>query len=96
MKVFRYTQYCGRMGELDGIFALNDDEVEWMNKWLDYYDGEIYFGEVLGKHSAIIGYFEYFEELYVSDEVTEFVREYGPFGFNPFHYMYELPEDYED
>ena len=38
---------CGRMGDLDGLFIITEDELK------SWYGREAYFGEVLGKHSEI-------------------------------------------
>lgn len=40
---------CGRMGDLSGLFICNKEDLEKI------YGKDIYFGEVLGKHSEISG-----------------------------------------
>jgi len=47
-KVYRYNEYFGRMGRLESVFVATDEDVEELREC-----GEIYLGEVLGKHSEI-------------------------------------------
>ncbi|MFA5025094.1 MAG: hypothetical protein WC503_01105 [Candidatus Shapirobacteria bacterium] len=47
LKLFQYSEDFGRMGTLEGIFVAKESEVaKIMGK-------EVYFGEILGKHSEI-------------------------------------------
>jgi len=49
LKLYKFFWDCGRMGEIDGLFVADDKTVaETIGK-------ELYFGEVLGKHSEIYG-----------------------------------------
>lgn len=48
-KLFSFFWDCGRMGSLEGLFVATQEDIDRiMGK-------EIYFGEVLGKHSEIYG-----------------------------------------
>lgn len=48
-KLYKFYWDCGRMGFLDGLFVAEAEAVEPL------IGTEIYFGEVLGKHSEISG-----------------------------------------
>lgn len=49
LKLYKYSEYFGRQGDLESIFVANDKDMELAM------DNPIYFGEVLGKHSDISG-----------------------------------------
>lgn len=75
---------CGRMGELEGVFVAEKEDVDY----LVANDIEIYFGEVLGKHSEICGTLEESEIYMITDDekVISIVKAYGlESGYNPFH-----------
>ena len=63
MKLYKFHWDCGRAGDLDGIFVVNDVGQAALNAIIDT---EVYFGEVLGKHSEIAGRLE-------REEVTEII-----------------------
>lgn len=44
--IYKYKQYFGRSGTLSGIFIAKADDVQKSM-------GEVYLGEVLGKHSEV-------------------------------------------
>ncbi len=46
--LYRFSVYCGRMGELEGHFFASEEEIAEIET------RSIYFGEVLGKHSEIV------------------------------------------
>lgn len=50
--LYKFEWDVGRMGELDGLFVAYDKEVKAA------IGKEVYFGEVLGKHSEIYGELE--------------------------------------
>ena len=52
IRVYKFHWYCGRMGSLSSVFIAPTDVVE------DALGKEVYFGEVLGKHSEIHGILE--------------------------------------
>lgn len=52
VRLYRFHSYCGRMGDLDGLFAV-DRYGEQCLQALVASERPVYFGEVLGKHSEI-------------------------------------------
>lgn len=77
---------CGRQGSLDGLFIATQQEVN------NAIGKEIYFGEVLGKHSDVQGTLESHEITLVSedqDKVTWLEGLLGSCvsGFNPLEYI---------
>ena len=86
--IYKLKFDCGRMGSLEGIFTA---EVSRMNSLIQ--SGEnVYFGEVLGKHSEIYGPIEESEVTLVTDapEVVAVFEKHGmETGFNPFDYIEE-------
>lgn len=83
--LFRFYFDGGRAGDLEGIFVSTQNKV---NKLIE--SGiEVYFGEVLGKHSEVYGSIEKHEILFLTDneEAVRVVEEYNlENGYNPFHY----------
>jgi hypothetical protein len=49
IKVYKYYEDFRRMGNLTGLFLADEDDVAAAQ------DQEVYLGEVLGKHSEVIG-----------------------------------------
>ncbi len=83
--VYKMHIDCGRMGELEGVFVAGKKQVE---KLLSS-GVEVYFGEVLGKHSEIYGGIEDKEIKMVSDDqnVVDVIEKHGlQSGYNPFEY----------
>ena len=82
-KVYKWNCHFGRMGDLEGLFVATESGVAAA------IGKRAYFGEVLGKHSEVYGDLEASEFTVLSEEksVVEFVREHGPFGFNPLAYV---------
>lgn len=92
--VFKFNFDCGRQGNLEGLFISTKEEVRAL---IDS-EIEVYFGEVLGKHSEIYGKIGESEIILVSDDenVVEFVEKHDmENGYNPFDY-WTLDEDDED
>jgi len=77
---------CGRSGDLDGLFI----EEEWKVKGI--IGEEIYFGEVLGKHSEVYGTIEEGEIVKIDVPESVVVELKKAFkrktisGFNPLDY----------
>lgn len=88
---------CGRMGDVNGLFITTKEELE------NVYGRNVYFGEILGKHSEVHGKLnkedftivseekdkiEWLQELMNSDTISE---------YNPFDYLEdeELEDDYD-
>lgn len=83
--VYKMHVDCGRMGELEGVFVATKKQVE---KLLSS-GVEVYFGEVLGKHSEIYGSIEKKEIKLISDEqnVVDVIEKHElQSGYNPFEY----------
>jgi len=47
MKLYQYYEDCGRMGSIEGLLILTDEEVEKYKQ----YTNHLYWDELLGKHS---------------------------------------------
>ncbi len=83
--VYKFHADMGRSGELEGVFVAKKSHV----KILIDSEMEIYFGEVLGKHSEVYGKIEKKELKMVSDseEVINVIRNHElSSGYNPFDY----------
>ena len=89
-KLFKFKFDCGRMGELNGIFAADQNDIDKVM------GEEIYFGEVLGKHSEIVGPLEE-GDLTILSEDQEFIKKFeeivGDIGYNPLDYIEEEGEE---
>lgn len=86
---------CGRQGSLDGLFIATQEEVD------KAIGKEMYFGEVLGKHSDVQGTLEAHEITLVStdqDKVQWLLELLGTnvSGFNPLEYISQDGEDYDE
>lgn len=98
MKLYKFFWDCGRMGSLDGLFAAEPDALE------EAIGHELYFGEVLGKHSEIYGPLSKEDiELLPIDDVTVqvLIEAFGDTtfsGFNPVAQYFEQKEcgDYDE
>jgi len=83
--IFKLYINCGRMGELEGLFISTKEKV---NKLIES-EIQVYFGEVLGKHSEVFGAIEDsdIKMLTDSEEAVKLVEECKlQSGHNPFHY----------
>lgn len=83
---FHFYQNFGRQGYLDGVFVADHQDV------LNAYGRQVYFGEVLGKHSEI--YCELTEDnlrLITNEpsDVEVFERYDVNVGYNPLDYLDE-------
>lgn len=81
--LFKMNFDCGRMGNLEGVFIADTEDVEYLvnNKI------SVYFGEVLGKHSEISGGVDKSEIKMITADVNviNIVQEHGlESGYNPF------------
>lgn len=84
--LWKFKWDCGSMGELEGLFIATKPEVE------NAIGKEIYFGEVLGKHSEISGELESEEvqEIDANDTMIEELLDlFGVniCGYNPLEYI---------
>jgi hypothetical protein len=90
--IYRYSEYFGRMGSLDGVFVATDKEVaEAMGK-------TVHMGEVLGKHSDINAHITP-ETITRITEDPQFVKFFfdhiGEVGHNPIE-QYDPDEEDEN
>lgn len=79
-----------RMGKVRGMFIATDEEVE------KHIGAQVYFGEILGKHSEIHGTLDREDLTRLTDD-AEFIakfEEYGcASGYNPLRYLAETEEE---
>ena len=82
--IYRLSIDCGRMGEIGGIFVAEKKAVQ------KAIGQEVYFGEVLGKHSEICGTLlsKEVEEVTDNKEAVEIFEKYKlANGYNPLDYL---------
>lgn len=96
MKVIaRFYWDCGRMGEVDGLFVTTKEALEAA------YGREVYFGEILGKHSEVSGTLDPGDITILTEDqdfIAKFIEIIGDdnvSGYNPLDYIEERDE-YED
>jgi len=87
-KLYKFYVDFGIMGELQGLFVAKETDVK------DLIKKEIYFGEVLGKHSDIYFDIEVDQIIEVSDDqelISKLIKIFGRTisGYNPFDYLEE-------
>lgn len=88
-KIYEFNWDCGQMGELEGLFIAEEFDIEKL------IGKEIYFGEVLGKHSEIFGILEEKDLIVKSDDqdfIQKFIEIMGDStisGYNPIDYYEE-------
>ena len=83
--IFKMNFDCGRSGSLAGVFVQEKEMV----KVLVESGMDIYFGEVLGKHSEVYGPLKESEITMLTDspEVVDMFVQHGlSSGFDPFEY----------
>lgn len=89
MKVLVKFQWdCGRMGNVNGLFIIEKEELEAA------YGKNVYFGEILGKHSEIYGEIGANDFTILTDdqdyiEKTISLIGWHLSGYSPFDYMNE-------
>ena len=90
MKIlYEFYWDCGRMGSLDGLFIAEEKDIKAA------IGKQIYFGEVLGKHSDIYGILNEDDLTLKSDDqefimrVEETIGKGTISGFNPLDYWEE-------
>ena len=90
-KLYRFKWNCGRMGDVEGLFVENENLVA------EKIGSELYFGEILGKHSEVFGTLSE-EDLVGVSEDQDFIDRlvellgYSISGFNPLDYIEEDEE----
>jgi len=88
MKLYKFFWDCGRMGSVEGLFAANPKTIS------DAIGKEVYFGEILGKHSEIFGPLNEkdLEEIPIEESAVEkivSVTGTSISGYNPLDYLSE-------
>lgn len=89
--LWKFYWDCGRQGNLDGLFVATEEEVK------NLIGKEIYFGEILGKHSEICGEIEKndIEKVDLDSETVEKVTALLGntwSGYNPLNYLEDESE----
>lgn len=93
LKLYKFHWDGGRGGDIEGLFAAKEEDVDQI------YGKDVYFGEVLGKHSQVYGTIEKDEIWEISDDqkviqhLIEAVGSNNICGYNPFDYYEEDEED---
>lgn len=93
--LYKFYWDCGRSGDLQGLFVATEEEV---NRAIG---SEVYFGEVLGKHSEVYGTLDEGDivKLDISPEAVEEVSKHLGSrwsGFNPLEYVKTYCEECEE
>ena len=86
--LYKFHWDCGRQGDVTGLFVEEKENIK------NIIGKEVYFGEILGKHSEVYGIVEKKEITMITDEkvvVDLFVKEKISTGYNPCSY-YNCPE----
>ncbi len=84
----RFHWDCGRMGRVEGLFVTTPGQLEAA------YGKQVYFGEILGKHSEVYGTLDR-EDITVVTDDADFIEKLIQFvgadvsGYNPLAYMSE-------
>ncbi len=85
-KLYKFYWDCGRMGNVKGLFVATPEEIE------EAMGKQVYFGEILGKHSEIYGDLEE-DNLTVVSEDQDFIKKLVSLlgvsvsGYNPLEYL---------
>lgn len=94
--LYSFQWDCGRMGYVNGLFVATQAEVNLA------IGRQVYFGEILGKHSEIYGTLEASDITLISDdqEKVEWLLSLFQYhtisGYNPLDYLPEIEEDFEE
>jgi len=92
--IYKMTIDCGRMGNLYGQFIATKEAIT------ELIGNEIYFGEVLGKHSDVNVHLkkEHFKMVTDDQKVVAMFEKYDfSSGYNPFDYIdYEMYNTMEE
>ncbi len=86
-KLYKFNADFGRMGKLEGVFAAEEVDIDGLC------GQEVYFGEVLGKHSEIVLTVDNDHLTILTDDqgfIDKAIEyELVPCGHNPFDYLNE-------
>ena len=91
-KLYSFFWDCGRMGDVEGLFIAEESEVDAA------IGSQVYFGEILGKHSDISGTLSSVDLKVISDEqdrIDWLLGIIGPnvSGYNPLEYVRQEEDD---
>ena len=82
--LYKFYWNCGRMGDLNAVFTAEKEDID------NIMGKNIYFGEVLGKHSEIGGFLGQEDLEVVTDDVI-FIEQFEKYelatGYNPLDYV---------
>jgi hypothetical protein len=87
---------CGRMGDVDGIFVTTKEAIAAA------IDKEVYFGEILGKHSEVSGTINEGDITILTEDqdfIAKFIEIMGSgdiSGYNPLSYLNEEDEESDE
>ena len=88
-KLYKFFWDCYRGGCVEGVFAEEEEEVAKI------IGEEIYFGEILGKHSEVCGTIKK-NDIKVLSEDQDFIEKFeqivGSTGYNPVSYFRDREE----
>lgn len=92
-KLYSYCESF-RGGRVEGYFTCTEDELKTL------FGEDLYYGECLGKHSELSFRFDSEEDFTVVSEDQDFIEKFesliGYMGYNPFDYLPEYEDDFED
>ena len=83
-KLYRFSWDCGRGGDVEGVFAAEESAIN------DAMGKQVYFGEILGKHSEVYGTLEADDLTALTDDqdfIAKFQAIVGKVGYNPLDYI---------
>lgn len=92
-KLYKFHWDCGRMGDVEGLFIATEKEVK------KAIGKDVYFGEILGKHSEVDGSLEEEDLTVISDEqdfinkLEEIIGHTSISGYNPLDYIQESEDE---
>ena len=94
--IYEFYWDCGRQGDVSGTFIANKEDVE------KAIGSEVYFGEILGKHSEIHGTLDE-DDLVIKSEDQDFIAKFETImgvdyssGHNPLNYIDDEAEDEDE
>lgn len=94
-KLFSFYWDCGRMGGVEGLFIATQDEVD------SAIGKQVYFGEILGKHSEVYGKLDAEDVTLVSEDQDKVQWLEGLLGetisgYNPLEYIMSETDEEEE
>mgnify|MGYP001247256071 CR=1 FL=1 len=94
-KLYRFS-WSFRGGDIESLFVATDKELE------EALGKDVYFGEVLGKHSEIFGTLEKEDLTFLSEDqskiswLVETVGSKSICGLSPLEHLSDVEEEFED